>query len=176
MDYKSYDAYLSVAKSSPKDVYKDHYTAFVDNNFNDATTVKKILHNNKEVKARVVSVFTKEAPVRRMDDHQKIIFNSVDYVINYGDIFEFDNEKWLCMDITTTNIMKSCMVAKCNNTLNVFIGNTLHQIPCVIESAINLHKMGSVGSKYIESPEGVVVVRVGNTDVTRQIKRNNVYK
>ena len=174
--YKAYEAYLSVAQSSPKDYYKDYYSKFVDDNFNDSISFETIIHNGVSVDVRVVGVFAKETPARRIDDYQKIIFKSADYIVKIGDLFEFGGFNWLCVDISGSYVSKSCMVIKCNSTINIFKNNQLHIVPCAVETRAKLYSMTLDQNRHLTEVEDVIIVRVSNNNATDLIQINDIYK
>jgi len=64
-------------------------------------------------------------------------------------------------------------MVKSNNTLTIHKNNTSYQIPCIINSNVNLDTDKTV---YIETPSTTIVLRIPNTEITRQIKRGEIYK
>ena len=108
MVYESFYAYLSVTKSTPSDIYKDEFQELVNSEYENATTLKEVLHNGNPITARVVGKFNTETLSKRNDNYQKIIFKTPDYEVKVGDIFEFDSAKWICTDVTYTTVSKSC--------------------------------------------------------------------
>lgn len=175
MSYESFDAYLSVVKSTPSEIFKDEFQEFVNVEYGNSTTLKSVLHNGNSIEVRVVGKFNSETLSRQNDDYQKIIFKTPDYVVNIGDIFEFDNLQWICTDITYTTVSKSCTVSKANNTLKFYKNGILYKIPYVVIDNISLTRMGEEENKYITIPESAMMIMVADTEITRQIKRNDVF-
>lgn len=175
MSYESFDAYLSVVKSTPSEIFKDEFQEFVNAEYGNSTTLKSVLHNGNSIEVRVVGKFNNETLSRQNDDYQKIIFKTPDYVVNIGDIFEFDNLQWICTDITYTTVSKSCTVSKSNNTLKFYKNGILYKIPYVVIDNISLTRMGEEENKYITIPESAMMIMVADTEITRQIKRNDVF-
>ncbi len=178
-DYKAYNAYLSVSKSNPSEHYEEYYKEFMKANFHDSTSIKAIKHNSNEeyIDARVVSVYTKEAPARRMDSFKKIIFDGLDYDINIGDMFEFDDRNWLCTDVKSDVVNKSCSVLRCNNYIKVFVNDEIHQIPVVIEDQVRFYDLRSQDTNHISIPDSKIIMLVSANDITRgNIGRSDVYK
>ena len=91
MAYESYNAYLSTIKSTQVEYYKDYFQEIVDDQFEDASTIKTVKHNTVDVVVRIVGVYTKESLNKRIEGLQKIIFKNSDYVVNVGDIFEVEH-------------------------------------------------------------------------------------
>jgi len=176
MAYESYNAYLSVTKSTPSDIYKDEFQELVNAEYENTTTLKTVLHNGNSITVRVVGKFNTETLSRQNENYQKIIFKTPDYVVNVGDIFEFDNAKWICTDISSTVVSKSCTVTKANNELKVYKNSILYKVPCVVEDVTRLYSMGADENKYIIQPSTDIIIRVPNNEVTVLIKRDEVYK
>lgn len=176
MAYESYNAYLSVTKSTPSDIYKDEFQELVNAEYENTTTLKTVLHNGNSITVRVVGKFNTETLSRQNENYQKIIFKTPDYVVNIGDIFEFDNAKWICTDISSTVVSKSCTVTKANNELKVYKNSILYKVPCVVEDVTRLYSMGADENKYIIQPSTDIIIRVPHNEVTVLIKRDEVYK
>ncbi|MDN5317423.1 MAG: hypothetical protein PWR08_1548 [Thermoanaerobacterium sp.] len=176
MSYEAYNAYLSVTKSTPSDIYKDEFQELVNAEYENTTTLKTVLHNGNSITVRVVGKFNAETLSRQNENYQKIIFRTPDYVVHVGDIFEFDNAKWICTDISSTVVSKSCTVTKANNEIKVYKNSILYKVPCIVEDAIRLYNMGIDENKYIIQPSTDIIIRVPNNEVTVLIKRDEVYK
>jgi hypothetical protein len=176
MSYEAYNAYLSVTKSTPSDIYKDEFQELVNAEYENTTTLKTVLHNGNSITVRVVGKFNAETLSRQNENYQKIIFRTPDYVVHVGDIFEFDNAKWICTDISSTVVSKSCTVTKANNEIKVYKNSILYKVPCIVEDAIRLYSMGIDTNKYIVEPNTNVVVRVANNAITSLIARNDIYR
>lgn len=176
MTYESYNAYLSVTKSTPSDIYKDEFQELVNAEYENTTTLKTILHNGNSIIVRVVGKFNTETLSRRNENYQKIIFKTPDYVVSVGDIFEFDNAKWICTDISSTVVSKSCTVTKANNELKVYKNSILYKLPYVIENGSNLSGLSVSENRYLVVPDGVLYIKVPNNSISQLIKRDDIYK
>lgn len=171
MVYEFYNS-LRKIRTTPDQEWKNDLQALVEEEFENSPTLQTILHKNTEIQARVVGVFSKETPTRRIEDYQKIIFRQPDYSVSIGDIFEFDNSKWLCTDLGSTPVTKSCMVERCNNTLRLFKNNVLYQVPVIVED----HSMGYKENRYLADPDDNIIVRLPYNDITKDIGRNGIYR
>ena len=176
MSYESYNAYLSVTKSTPSDIYKDEFQELVNAEYDNTTTLKTVLHNGSSITVRVVGKFNSETLSKRNDNYQKIIFRTPDYEVKVGDIFEFDGAKWICTDVTYTTVSKSCTVTKSYYDLNVYKNGILYKVPCIVEDLTRLYSMGTDENKYIIQPSTDIIIRVPNNEVTTLIKRDEIYK
>ncbi len=107
----------------------------------------------------------------------KQILSKPDESFNCGDIVDWNNSKWLISQVDTENqIQTKGIMLKCNDILTLYKNYVLYQIPCVVESGIRLYQLGTDENTYIETPSTVAIVRVSDTEITRQIMRNDVYK
>ena len=176
MAYESYNAYLSVTKSTPSDIYKDEFQELVNAEYENTTTIKEVLHNGNPITVRVVGKFNTETLSKRNDNYQKIIFRTPDYEVKVGDIFEFDGAKWICTDVTYTTVSKSCTVTKSYYDLNVYKNGILYKVPCIVEDTTRLYSMGTDENKYIIQPSTDIIIRVPNNEVTTLIERDEIYK
>ena len=176
MAYESFDAYLSVTKSTPSEIYKDEFQELVNAEYENTTTLKEVLHNGNPITARVVGKFNTETLSKRNDNYQKIIFKTPDYEVKVGDIFEFDGAKWICTDVTHTTVSKSCTVTKSYYDLNIYKNSILYKVPCIVEDVTRLYSMGADENKYIIQPSTDIIIRVPNNEVTTLIERDEIYK
>jgi len=97
--------------------------------------------------------------------------------INVGDIFEFDNLKWICIEADKTNpVNERGIVYQAKHTITLNKNHILYNIPCIVESAVRLYQLGDKDNKYLSEPSTNIIIRVPNNDITRLIKRSDVYK
>jgi len=71
MSYEAYNAYLSVTKSTPSEIYKDEFQELVNSEYENTTTIKEVLHNGNPITVRVVGKFNTETLSKRNDNYQK---------------------------------------------------------------------------------------------------------
>ena len=175
MTYESYNAYLSVTKSTPSDIYKDEFQELVNAEYENTTTLKTVLHNGNSITVRVVGKFNTETLSKRNDNYQKIIFKTPDYEVKVGDIFEFDGAKWICTDVTYTTVSKSCTVTKANNELKVYKNQNLLEIPCVLSKTLRTWEDES--AKYFRVLDNQLLCTMPNNSDTQSIEwLNQVFK
>jgi hypothetical protein len=169
-----YTAWKTVS-STPSDYWKDSFQALVDSEFENSPTIKTVLHNGTSIVVRVVGKFNKETLSRKNDDYQKIIFKDYDYVVSVGDLFVFDNSTWLCTDVGSTVVSKSCTVQKCNNVLEFYstVDSSLYSIPIIITNKIIID---DEENKYLTTIDNTIYMMCNSTLITQQIKPDNVFK
>jgi len=99
---------------------------------------------------------------------------TMDININTGSIVDYDGYKWLVIgSIDDIQAYKTAGMVKCNNTLNLYINSILHQIPCIVSNNIDL---GTDENNYISVPDSTIILKIPNNEITRQIKRGEIYK
>lgn len=97
--------------------------------------------------------------------------------VHTGSLIEFDEKKWIVISkIFNKMAYKVGSVLECNNTITLNKNHILHNIPCIIESSVRLYQLGEKDNKYLSEPSTNIVVRIPNNDITRLIKRADVYK
>lgn len=100
--------------------------------------------------------------------------------INIGDILEFDNGKWLCLEADKTNpVNETGRVYLCDNVFTFhkpFVSPTPIDVPYVTYDSIALTRMGLDTNKgYVITPNSRMMIAVSNNSVTRHILRNDKY-
>jgi hypothetical protein len=104
------------------------------------------------------------------------ILSKPDETFSIGNLVIWNNENWLITSIfDDVQIQTKGVIQKAEQTLQLYKNHILYQIPAVVESNIRLYQMGTEDNKYIETPSGTIVVRIPNTDITRQINRGEIY-
>jgi len=94
--------------------------------------------------------------------------------ISTGSIVDYDGFKWLVTgSIDDIQAYKSAGMVKCNNTLNLYKNSIPYQMPCIVSSNIDL---GTDENNYISVPDSTITLRIPNNEITRQIKRGEIYK
>jgi len=166
---------LRTISSTPTEYWKDSMEALVDAKFDNSPTIKTVTHNGTSIVVRVVGKFNTETLSRNNDNYQKIIFKDSDYTVDIGDLFVFDSLTWLCTDVSSTPVSKSCSVQLCNNTLSYYstTTSTLYSIPCIITDKLLLNQDEN---KYITTVDNQVYMIVSNTTTTRQINPSDIFK
>lgn len=187
MGYSSYDAIKSVSSLlgglSNTEFYKDYMQAIINNQFEQASNYYVI-----KAKDRYTGVFSDlgvlisgwysqvSSDMGIHDDVKKIIFKDCNQVVNLGDIFEFDNFRW--MVISTDNVAsvtQSCAVKRCNVQLK-FIDSTENVMPTVNSPILTIDGIADVKvyvpleDRYLLLPTNQMVVNVPNDEVSNKIK------
>ena len=106
--------------------------------------------------------------------YDKKIHMPIETVVNTGSIVEWEGNKWIIVsNIDNLQAYKTASMIKSNNTLQFYSStSTLHQIPCIIsKGSISLDEQ-----KIISTLDSEVAVQISNTDITRQIPMNYIFK
>lgn len=101
-----------------------------------------------------------------------------DSLIHRGSIVNIDDKDWLVVSKIFDNLAyKTSSIIQTNNILKILKDGILHEIPCVIESAVQLYRMGVEETKYLQVPESTIFCYVPNNDITAsEVKRDNIYR
>jgi len=106
--------------------------------------------------------------------YDKKIHMPIETVVDTGSIVEWEGNKWIIIsNIDNLQAYKTASMIKSNNTIQFYDStSTLHQIPCIIsKGSISLDEQ-----KIISTLDSEVAVQISNTDITRQIPMNYIFK
>ena len=106
--------------------------------------------------------------------YDKKIHMPIETVVNTGSIVEWENDKWIIVsNIDNLQAYKTASMIKSNNTLQFYDStSTIHTIPCIISKGlISLDEQ-----KIISTLDSEIAIQISNTDITRQIPMNYVFK
>ena len=116
---------------------KNDYQLLLDLTFEDSPNLVVVKHNGIEKKVRLkdyqprhtITVFASIIS----DNYKQLYFRNLDDIAKVGDIFEYNNYQWLCIDTQHSPTTNSCTIRKCSNILK--IGD--YSVPCFFESYRN---------------------------------------
>jgi len=178
MAYDAYDAYLSITKSAPSDIFKDEFQEFINAEYDNTTTIKTVLHNKIPIEVRIVGKFNNETISKRNEEYQKLIFKTPDYQVKIGDIFEFDNNVWICTDVTHTTVSKSCTVTRSYHSITVNKKGISLEVPIIVEDAVRLYSLGQNRTNLLDLVSDEIIVYcpaiIDSTPIDIEVK--DVYK
>jgi len=146
------------------------------NNFANSPSYFLTLRNGIEQGFNIVE----ENEIIKNPNKKRVICKPVETII-VGDIIEFDNSNWICTENdTTSEIYDIGIISRCNNTLLFYpsqsnenpISNELIEIPCIVGNI----SIGTSETKHITTIDNEVPLTLPNTEITRQIKVNDIYK
>ena len=106
--------------------------------------------------------------------YDKKIHMPIETVVNTGSIVEWEGSKWIIIsNIDNLQAYKTASMIKSNNTIQFYDStSTLHTIHCIISKGlISLDEQ-----KIISTLDSEVAVQISNTDITRQIPMNYIFK
>lgn len=187
MAYNAYNAFLSLNQLSTNasEYYKESLQNIIDDRFEYASDYREIsiLKRNTLVKSTIGVRLTKPNSMNGSadlkDDFFKVIFKNFDTSIVLGDLFEFDNYRWLVVDLSSVDAdTQSCMIQRCNAKLKFIesnndvlptIGDTIISIDCIAEKKIyDIER-----DKYYNLPLEDIQIKVPNNINSRKIKFDN---
>ena len=148
-----------------------------------------LLWSGKRLFERKLEDFGKDVKIDGVETKAIIMFHSNPYnedkedrkflcedavEINRNSIIDYDNSKWLVIsEIKSNGINKYTRILQCNNVIKFYDkNNILYEIPCFVGSV----SLDTDTDTYIEIPTSTVQVRVSNNEITRQIRRGDIYK
>jgi len=106
--------------------------------------------------------------------YDKKIHMPIETVVNTGSIVEWEGSKWIIIsNIDNLQAYKTASMIKSNNTIQFYDStSTLHTIHCIISKGlISLDEQ-----KIISTLDSEIAIQISNTDITRQIPMNYVFK
>ena len=171
-----YDLFRKIAQSNLTSKERDVNLIIYDllNDFEDSLSFNTVLINSISYGVHITNDSTS---INQMNQNSKNIVMKPNDPLRVGDVIDYDNQKWLCLACEKSNdIYYKGKIQKAEHTLNYHESGILFTIPAVVESSIQLYRMGSSDGKYISLPEGIVVIRVPNNNITSRIKRSEIYK
>ena len=152
-----------------KSLYVNNMKNTISTEFKNSTSYNLVKINNVDRDVRIVE----ESAIIKNPNKKRLLCYP-DETISVGDIVLWDSENWICTEADTTSQVSDVgIISKSNNTLTIHKNNTSYQIPCIINSNVNLD---TDETTYIETPSTIIVLKIPNTEITRQIKRGEIYK
>lgn len=178
---KFYDAQLTNT-TSPSVEWRNSLQALVDYNFENASdyyTIKKQDRSTgvwSDISVRLAKEFNIKHMTTVRDDYRKIIFKNNSVTSIMGDMFEFNNYRWMVIDTgrleTATNAV---MIQRCNVQLKFIPAATpvlpvLPSTPLVIDAIAMNRIIDPSEDRIILLPQNQLRVLVPNTSDTKKIK------
>ena len=109
------------------------------------------------------------------DSYIKTVFMQPDNNIKVGDIIEFDNKKWLCIDADFNGVNQTGVINECKHEFALHQNGILYQIPYVVFDNIALTRMGYDTNTYFSTPNSKMMIMVADDSITRQIQRSDIF-
>ena len=106
--------------------------------------------------------------------YDKKIHMPIETVVNTGSIVEWEGSKWIIVsNIDNLQAYKTASMIKSNNTIKFYDStSTIHSIPCIIsKGSISLDEQ-----KIISTLDSEIAIQISDTDITRQIEMNYVFR
>lgn len=106
------------------------------------------------------------------------ILSKPDEILSPGDVVTWEDNDWLIVrTFGDSQVQTKGIIVECNNVLNYYNqSNILYQIPCAIESSVQLYRMSVDTNSYFSELGDVIVVRVANNAITSNIDIDHIYK
>jgi hypothetical protein len=183
--YEFYNAWRTVAPTSPKQKYREDLQALVDEQFDNASDLLTIQSRNRttfaftDITVRVTKALqTSNTGLKYTeDDYKSILFQNANQDVRLGDVFVFSGYSWIVMNTDNINSpTASCEVRRCNYTLKLYESGILYQIPAINLTNITLTSTGIEENKFIVVNDDEMLLAVSNNNVTQNIVENDVFK
>jgi len=152
-----------------KTLFTDNMKNLVSTEFENSTSYELVKISDVDRKTRIVE----ESSIIKNPNRKRLLCFPNE-TISIGEIVEFDNSNWICVNgDTTSKISDVGIIERCNNTLQFYDSSlTLHSIPCIVSKGlISLDEQ-----KIISTLDSEIAIQISNTDITRQIPMNYVFK
>ena len=153
-----------------KTLFTDNMKNLVSTEFENSTSYELVKISGVDRKTRIVE----ESSIIKNPNRKRLLCFP-DETISIGEIVEFDNSNWICVNgDTTSKISDVGIIERCNNNVLKFYdsSSTLHFIPCIIsKGSISLDEQ-----KIISTLDSEIAIQISNTSITRQIEMNDVFK
>jgi len=156
MSFEAYNAILKFDKTycDATSQYKENYQAIKNDGFEIASNYYVIKHRSRitnsilsatpvwnDVGVRLVTPFQVKRTTLIKDDYFKIIFKSPDYDVKLGDVFSFNNYRWIVTNTSLINeLSRSVLVQRCNLKLRFTETEDLTS---------NIIEIDAAGTKYL---------------------------
>lgn len=175
MAYNSYNAILSIISSTPTDYFLELQQDINDNTFEMSVDYNTVKVKNRstgvytDLGVRVLSVYNDNSSIN--DDFKKIVFKEINYNIKLGDIFEFDNFRWMVISTNAKKTAQSyCSVQRCNTQLRFTASTPITSNIISIDGIATNIIGGNDESPIIVLPVGSIEVRIPNDDNAKKIR------
>lgn len=183
MAYSAYDAILSVRESTPTLSYKAHMQAIINSQFDRASNYYIVQLKDRytglysDIGVRIDGWYAQNSTEKIVhDDLKKITFKDCDQSIDLGDIFQFNNYRWMVVSTdVVSGVTKSCGVQRCNLQLK-FVDSTLDVMPTITDTVLVVDAIADVNiyipleDRYVLLPANQMSVKVPNDATTIKIK------
>ena len=120
-----YDVKRKIMPSSPNNYYREQMQELINTQWDNTTMLQTIEEESpfasfqfREVEVRMIHALDKSTRAKQGDDFRELIFKNIDYLVNLGAYYKFDNAYWLAINIDELNrTTKNIIVRRCNNVL-----------------------------------------------------------
>jgi hypothetical protein len=176
--YSSYDVYLTMVSSTPTVDYREFMQQNSTDQFENASNAYWIKHKNRSTGTYTDVLVRLTKPYKfskvlgdKKEDWFKILFSDFDYTVYLGDIFEFDDYRWMVIDTNTIKgTTKSVVVKRCNIQLKFVEALPLDTDVITIDSIGETKIFDIENDKYILLPKGSMRVRIPHDSNSLKIK------
>ena len=158
------------------DYYKQTLQAKLNQDFelaSDVYTIKRlnrITNIYEDINIRITPWFGEIHDEDIKDDYKRLYFQNLNQPIDIGDLYEFENYRWLLINgESIETISRDCVVRRCNVQLKFRPDSSTGDL--FVLDGISTRKMQfTEKGDYSELPRGQVNIFIQNSDVVKKIR------
>ena len=111
-----------------------------------------------------------------LDDFKRIVFKDTFFIANVGDLVKYNDKDWIVVSTNTIDFIHDCTIQQSNNTLLFYDENSILIDPISIPCIVGNISINTDESTTITTVDNMVPLTLPNTEISRQIKVNDIYK
>lgn len=128
---------------------KNNMIAKIKKDFSSNPSLRQVIRNGIET-LNIIITDNSSNSTKKVDNIRSIIMHPDD-VLNIGDLFDYNNKKWLTTSVEMfLDIYYKGLITECNNTLRFYKSGILYNIPCIFSDGNPNMEEG----KFISLPSG----------------------
>jgi hypothetical protein len=134
---------------------KNSLITSTNKDFESNPSYREVIRNTTENVGAIIADNSSNS-ASKVDNIRSIIMKPED-VLNVGDIFDFNNNKWICTSAEMfSDIYYRGMITQCNNILSFYKTHILFEVPCIFSDiSIDLQE-----GKFMNLPIGHYLVYI----------------
>lgn len=180
--FDNYKSRVNALGSTPTEVYKSALQAVSNQKFQYSSTFYYVKYKNRatgnwsDIGVRLTKPKNFVRALSISDDYFEMIFQDFDTEIFLGDLFEFQNYRWMVVNTEGINtVTNSVIIARCNVQLK-FIESTPTVMPTVTSTIYTVDGVASIKiqelneDKYLLLPSNQMMIEIPNDSTARKIK------
>jgi hypothetical protein len=177
MAYESFNLERALSSSDKAGYYNYILQKKINREFEISSNLKEVILRDTDegtdttLTVRLVRPYSSSKNLEIEDDYYQILFPELNYTVYLGNLFIFDNYKWLVVDNDNSVLVKRCnVVLKFTDEPPVTSG--IYSVDGLAENkTFTMTKYGRIAEKsYTNLPDGEMMVRIPYNSYSRLIK------